>query len=143
MSGPIDRLEVDRIVGASPQAVFDAWTTELGLARWWWSGWDDTTYTVDARVGGTYRIAASGAGIAVSGRYVALDCPHRIEMTWVWSDEDGEGPVEHVVVEFVAEGDATRVRVRHTGPWTTTVSAANYLQGWEHVLGRLTVTELA
>lgn len=143
MSDGLDRLCVDRLVGAAPAAVWDAWTTEAGLARWWWAGWDDTTYSVDARVGGGYRITAPAAGIEVRGDYLALEPPHRIEMTWIWSDEDGDGPVERVVVELVGEGDATRVRVLHTGPWTTPEPAANYAQGWDHVLDRLAATDLA
>lgn len=142
MNDPIDQLRVDRSIAAPPSRVWDAWTTEAGLARWWWSGWDDTTYAVDARVGGSYRITAPAAGIAVSGRYVALEPPHRIEMTWVWSDDDGDGPVERVVVDLVADGDGTRVTVLHTGPWSTPEPAANYTEGWDHVLDRLAGVEL-
>ncbi len=132
-----DRLELDQRVEAPVAEVWDAWTTEAGLARWWWSGWDDTVYAVDARVGGAYRIEAPGAGIAVSGTYLGLDAPNRLEMTWIWSDGDGEGPEERVVVELRSDGDATIVRVVHTGPWTTPQPAAGYLEGWQHVLGQL------
>lgn len=136
MSG-LDDLHVSHRVAAPPEAVWDAWTTASGLARWWWSGWADTRYDVDARVGGRYRITAPAAGISVAGEYLALDPPRRIEMTWVWSDDDGDGPIEHVVVELLPGSPGTIVEVHHRGPWATPEPSENYRQGWEHVLGRL------
>lgn len=136
-----DRLDVERYVAAPPEAVWTAWTTESGLARWWWAGWDDTTHHVDLRVGGDYRFTAPAAGIAVRGNYLAIDAPRRLEMTWVWIDDDeGEGPVETVVVELDPSGDGTRVRVHHRGPWTTDEPSERYRQGWDHVLDRLAAT---
>jgi uncharacterized protein YndB with AHSA1/START domain len=96
---------------------------------------------VDLRVGGRYRIEAPAAGIAVHGEYVVLDAPNRLEMTWVWVDEDGEGPVEQVAVDFVGEDGGTRVRVRHTGPWTTSDPSESYRQGWDHVLTMLAAVD--
>jgi uncharacterized protein YndB with AHSA1/START domain len=130
-------LRIDRLIASTAKAVWDAWTTEAGLARWWWAGWDDTVYEVDLRVGGSYRITAPTAGIAVGGEYLELDPLRRISMTWVWSDADGVGPVEHVVVELQPDGSSTNVRVHHTGPWTSAETASNYLEGWHHVLDRL------
>jgi uncharacterized protein YndB with AHSA1/START domain len=137
VTSPHGQLDIDKLVDASQDSVWDAWTTEAGLARWWWSGWSDTVYTVDLRVGGRYHIEAPDAGVAVHGEYVVVDAPNRLEMTWVWVDDDGEGPLERVRVEFTNEDGRTRIRVRHVGPWTTPEPSENYRQGWEHVLAQL------
>lgn len=132
-----DELRVERFVGAPPEAVWAAWTTETGLAGWWWAGWDDTTYDVDLRIGCRYRIASASGGVAVSGEFTDLDPPRRLEMTWLWEDDDGTGPVEHVVVEFAEDTSGTMVTVLHKGPWSTPDPATAYQQGWDHVLDRL------
>lgn len=131
------QLVVRQVVHAPPAIVWRAWTTAEGLATWWWASSGDTTYEVDARVGGAYRISLASAGIAVSGEYLVLDAPHRLEMSWVWEDGDGAGPVERVEVSFDGDESATSVSVRHTGPWSSPEPAANYRQGWQHVLGAL------
>lgn len=135
-----DQLAVRQVVHAPVEAVWKAWTTAAGLATWWWSGWDDTTYDVDFRVGGAYRIAVPSAGIAVSGEYLDVREPEHIAMSWIWEDDDGTGPVERVEVDVSRDGVTTVVDVRHTGPWTTPEPAANYEQGWRHVLGVLAAT---
>jgi len=133
----VNELHVDRLIAAPPDAVWAAWTTVEGLATWWWTGWDDTTYRVDLRVGGTYRIEAPRAGLSIHGEYLSIDAPHRLEMTWVWTDDDGPGPREHVVVTLDEESGETRVTVMHTGPWSTPEPAERYREGWAHVLDRL------
>lgn len=141
-------LHLDRLIGAPPEDVWRAFTTAEGLATWWWHTWPDTRYTIDARVGGSYRIEAAAHGIAVHGEYRVLDAPNRLAFSWIWCDEDDgmmvEGPIEEVEVTFTATGSGTRVEVRHTGPWTTLEPAENYRQGWDFVLdalaGRMPVT---
>lgn len=134
-------LQLDRLIGAPPEDVWRAWTTADGLATWWWHTWPGTRYTVDARVGGSYRIEAADHGIAVRGEYRVLDAPDRLAFSWIWCAEDDgvtvEGPVEEVQVTFTTDGSGTRVEVRHTGPWTTPAPAENYRQGWDFVLDAL------
>jgi uncharacterized protein YndB with AHSA1/START domain len=50
------KLGLEQPVPAAPDEVYAAWTSADGLARWWWPHLPDTTYEVDARVGGTYEI---------------------------------------------------------------------------------------
>ena len=45
-------LSMSRAIPVGIDAVWLAWTTEPGLARWWWSSWPDTRYRVNAVVGG-------------------------------------------------------------------------------------------
>ena len=135
-----DELRVERRIRATVDRVWSAWTTESGLATWWWAGWADTTYRVDLRRGGAYRIDAPTPGIAVWGEFLDIDAERRLEMTWRWEDDGGPGPVERVVVEFEQDDAETVVRVLHTGPWTTPEPANDYAQGWAHVLDRLVAT---
>ena len=136
----LDQLTIERLIDAPIDSVWRAWTTEAGLATWWWAGWNDTTYDVDLRVGGTYRISAPSVGISVSGEFIDVSPPHHLHMTWIWEDDDGTGQTEHVTVNLDEHESRTNVKVHHSGPWTTTEPASNYRQGWNHVLDALSTT---
>ena len=123
-------------VPAPPATVFAHWTNAGLLAAWWWPQWPDTTYEVDARVGGAYRIRSDGAGFGAHGVFTALDEPHRIAMTWVWETGEESSPEDTVVVEFAEHDGGTLVTVTHA------VAAADedtsgLRQGWTDVLARL------
>lgn len=141
---PHDTLTLHRVVAASPARVWEAWTTEDGLASWWWTHLEDTTYAVDLRVGGTYRLEAASQGIGVTGEFLRIEEPRRLEMTWVWLEEGEPGEVEKVTVTFTPEDDAsTRIDLVHTGPWTTAEPAESYAQGWGFTLDQLQRTLLS
>jgi uncharacterized protein YndB with AHSA1/START domain len=133
-----DTLQLERVVSAPPAQVWSAWTTEEGLASWWWSHWNDTTYAVDLRPGGTYLIETPSQGIGVTGEFLRIDEPHALEMTWVWIDDGDRSEVERVAVAFTPEDAAsTRISITHTGPWTTPEPAENYALGWNSTLDQL------
>ncbi len=129
-------LTLEQEVPAPVSQVWHAWTTAEGLSTWWWPHLPDTTYDVDLRPGGSYRIASSVAGIGVTGEYLLLDRPRRIDMTWTWVGE-AELRTERVRVDFTETApDATLVVVRHEvagGP----EAADSYRTGWIDVLTRL------
>lgn len=136
-----ETLTVSQQVPAPPEQVYDAWLTAEGLARWWWVAIPDTTYDVDGRPGGDYRVRSEQAGIAVHGTFLTLARPRVIEMTWFWSDGDTIGPEEHVRVDLAPDGEGTRVTVTHTVADPDGVG--DYRQGWEYVLGNLTTYAVA
>ncbi|WP_134764827.1 SRPBCC domain-containing protein [Nocardioides sp. 1609] len=133
-------LHLDRTVDASPATVWAAWTTSEGLAGWWWSHWPGTTYDVDARTGGRYRIEAPEAGVGVTGEYVELDAPRRLVQTWEWLDDGVPGVTDRIEVTLTAEGAGTRVDVVHVGPGMDADSRADYASGWAFVLDALVGT---
>lgn len=123
---------------ATPERLWQAWTTEEGLAAWWWNGWPTTTYAVDLRVGGGYRITAEPQQIGVHGQYLEILPLQRLVFSWIWVDDGVDGDLtEHVEVQFVPVGGGTRLELLHAGPWTSREPADNYLQGWQHVFGSL------
>jgi uncharacterized protein YndB with AHSA1/START domain len=128
-------ITMTQLVPAPPARVYAAWVDPEMLATWWWPQLADTTYDLDARVGGSYRIRSELAGMGVHGTFVALDEPHRLELTWVWEDGASDGPEERVVVDLVAEGQQTRVTVRHA--LVDDAGADDFRQGWTDCLARL------
>jgi uncharacterized protein YndB with AHSA1/START domain len=130
-------IAVTRTVEATPERVFGAWTDAAQLATWWWPQLPRTTYDVDARPGGRFRIDGPAIRAAVSGVFLEVDPPRRLVFTWNWEDDSGpEAVVEDVVVvTFEPDGDGTHVTVAHTSSAHARDGAAE--QGWSDVLGRL------
>ena len=129
-------LVVTQEVRAGPSRAYAAFTSADALARWWWPHLPDTTYAVDARVGGAYDIRSEAAGIGVRGELLELEESRLIRMTWIWLDGAAEGLTEEVRVEFTGRGGGTLVTVEHSlAP--ASGDGSDLRQGWESVLGRL------
>ena len=107
-------LRMKRTFEAPAQAVFDAFTSEEVMRRWWHAGhdWETPEATVDLRVGGDVRVLMRNPHEDVKhgggGRYTEIDSPNRLAFTWVWDDD--EDRVEQLIeVEFVEADGATTV----------------------------------
>ena len=111
-------LRLERTYPASADAVFDAWTSEAVLRRWFHAGsdWETSEASVDLQVGGAVRVVMfdpheerhHGGG----GRYTEVDRPRRLAFTWVWDGEDRETLIE---IEFEEVDAGTAVRFTHSG----------------------------
>jgi len=129
-------VTVSRTVPAPPGRVFEAWTDVDRLATWWWPQLAGTTYDVDARRGGRFRIQSPAIGATVTGTYTEVDPPRRLVFTWVWQDEGEPASGEDtVVVTFVPDGAGTAVTVEHTSAEHVPEGGAE--QGWNDVMDRL------
>jgi uncharacterized protein YndB with AHSA1/START domain len=130
-------ITLTRAVAATPAWVFTAWTDADRLAAWWWPQLPGTTYDLDARVGGRFRIHGPAIGATVTGVYLEVDPPLGLAFTWCWEDDDDAETVveDTVVVSLQPDDDRTRVTVAHTSSAHEPDGAAE--QGWSDVLDRL------
>jgi uncharacterized protein YndB with AHSA1/START domain len=130
-------ITISRTVSASADRVFQAWTDVAELAAWWWPQLAGTTYDVDARPGGRFRISSPAIGATVSGVYTEVDRPRRLAFTWIWEDDGQPDPAveDAVVVTFEPDEEGTLVTVAHTS--TAHVPDGGAEQGWNDVLDRL------
>jgi uncharacterized protein YndB with AHSA1/START domain len=128
-------LRVERSFDASPEEVFDAWTSPEVLERWWAVHPDGKTPVaeVDLRVGGRYRLSMEspdGETHTVVGVYREVERPNRLLYTWQWELDSGEpGEISTVAVEFIGRGDHTDVVLEHTG-LPDSDSRDRHAQGW-------------
>jgi uncharacterized protein YndB with AHSA1/START domain len=124
-------IEREVRIAARPETVFAFWVEPDKMARW--MGRD---VRLDPRPGGELRIDYNGSDVA-SGRFVEVDPPSRIVMTWGWeAPGDATSPGGSTVeVDFVADGDGTIVRLRHSGLAAGAVEG--HAEGWDHFLPAL------
>jgi uncharacterized protein YndB with AHSA1/START domain len=127
-------LVLQRGLAAPPDRVWRALTDPAALAGWFWPSRLDPAAEVDLEVGGRYRIAGPGAGIAVAGEYVELAPPRRLACTWSWDGEDDE---TLVTVELAPSGEGgTELVLRHEG-FADEATRDDHVQGWTDCLDRL------
>jgi uncharacterized protein YndB with AHSA1/START domain len=105
-------LRIERTFDASAERVFDAWTSEEVLRRWFHSvrGWETPIAEVDLRVGGRIRLAMrepDGTEHAMGGEYMLIDRPHRLAMTWSFDELPGND--QTVELEFTERQGRTTV----------------------------------
>jgi uncharacterized protein YndB with AHSA1/START domain len=105
-------VRIERTFDAPPEDVFDAWTSEEVLRRWFHAGpdWDTPTASVDLRVGGAVRIVMrrpDGTEFGAEGEYTEIDKPRRLAMTWAFDDDPSNE--QAIEIEFIEHDGRTRV----------------------------------
>jgi len=142
-SRELTALRLERTFAATPEEVFDAWTSPEVLARWWAAqpAWTSPGCEVDLRVGGRYVLRMrdeNGRVYAVGGEYREVSRPRRLVYTWCWEGTDGPDPgvVSLVTVEFHPEADGTTVVLEHSG-LPSEQSRTGHETGWIGTLENL------
>src|SRR4051812_30023178 len=99
------RLEVSRVVKASRDRVYAAWTDPAQMKQWF--GPENVTTNdliVDARVGGEFRwdlTNPEGEAMTMRGEFRELQPNHKIRFSWQWEDDElWENHTSMVTVEF-------------------------------------------
>jgi uncharacterized protein YndB with AHSA1/START domain len=138
MSG--NTLRMERTFHAPAQAVFEAWTSEEVMRRWWHAehDWETTVATVDLRVGGEVRVVMRDphrdAEYGGGGVYTEIDPPRRLAFTWLW---DGGTTRQLIEIEFdEAEAGVTTVRFTHSGLWDEE-AVRSHEEGWSSAFDNL------
>jgi uncharacterized protein YndB with AHSA1/START domain len=126
-------VEVETRVEAPPEVVFEYFTDPKKYVRWMGVDAD-----LDPRPEGEYTLTMP-AGHTATGRYLLVDPPRRLTFTFGWNDSPDVPPgSSRVEVTFVPDGEATIVRLRHSG-LPNDQQREMHRQGWTQYLGRLSV----
>jgi uncharacterized protein YndB with AHSA1/START domain len=132
-------LRMERAFQAPAEAVFDAFTSEEVLRRWWHAGhdWETTRADVDLRVGGGVRVVMrdpqKGEEYAGGGTYREIEPPTRLAFTWIWDDDQRETLIE---VDFEERDGVTTVRFTHSG-LLDAEALRSHEDGWGKVFDNL------
>ena len=132
-------LRMERTYHAPAQAVFDAWTSEEVLRRWFHAEhhWETTVAQVDLRVGGAVRVVMrnpdDGAEYGGGGHYTEIDPPRRLAFTWLWDDATTRMLIE---IDFDECDGVTTVRFTHSGLWDEE-AVRSHEEGWANAFDNL------
>jgi uncharacterized protein YndB with AHSA1/START domain len=134
-----ETLLMERTFQAPARAVFDAWTSEEVMRRWFHGehDWETSHAEVDLRVGGNVRVVMldpeKGVEHGGGGRYTEIDPPRRLAFTWTWDEDERETLIELDLEE--ADG-ATTVRFTHSN-LQDQESVRSHEGGWSNAFDNL------
>jgi uncharacterized protein YndB with AHSA1/START domain len=134
-----ETLRIERTFRAPVDAVFDAWTSEEVMRRWWRveHHWETTEAEVDLRVGGVVRVAMRDPNkdveYAGGGRYTEIERPTRLAFTWSW---DGDTRRTLIEIDFEETDGITTVRFTHSGLWDEE-ALRSHEDGWRKLFDSL------
>lgn len=116
-------------IEAAPAEVFDFLVTEAGMTAWM-----GQHATLDPHLGGDFAVDI--AGYAIRGRYLEVDRPCRVVVSWGVAGSP-DLPPEASTVEFTLTPTArgTRVDLVHSG--LPDAHLEGHADGWTHFLPRL------
>ena len=123
------RMSVE--IAAAPDKVFPYFTHPESILRWMGD------YAVlDPQPGGEFTLDING--VPVRGRYLKLDPPHRLVISWGHAGSEllppGSSTLE-ITLSPTHAGTLVSIEHRDLPP----EEAMNHAIGWPHFLGRLTV----
>ena len=137
---PERELHLERVVSAPPERVFAACVDAEALSEWWGpTGFTSTVKTLDARVGGQYRIAMQppdGDAFHLRGEFRVVEPPERLDYTFAWEEPDPDDRETLVSLTFRAVPEGTLV-VLDQGAFTTEARYDLHRDGWTDTLERL------
>ena len=142
---PAFELKLERLIDAPRERVWQAWADPERMKLWFAPRpLKLDVNKMDFRAGGSFDMVMREPGEKshpFTGRYVEVVAPERI----VWTGEFPYGPKDQMrtTVEFLAEGEKTRVRVRQIFAVMTPETAPHAQgakQGWTMTLEQLAET---
>jgi uncharacterized protein YndB with AHSA1/START domain len=124
-------LEIERLFDAPRELVFRLWSAPEHIARWWGpKGYSLSHCEMDFREGGNWRFCMQpqdGAGHWIHGEYREIRPPGRLAFTYV-NDADGQEML--VELDFLAEGEKTRLKFRQAR-FMTVLERNAHRYGWQ------------
>jgi uncharacterized protein YndB with AHSA1/START domain len=106
---------ISRVLNASPERVYEAFTTPEQVAEWWGPvGFKNTVHEMDVRPGGVWRLTMHGPdGRDYPNKIVFIDVVKNEKLVYRHSDDDGAEHITfHVTVDFENVSGKTRVSMR-------------------------------
>jgi uncharacterized protein YndB with AHSA1/START domain len=126
-------LEREILIDASPETIFPFLTEPSKHLLW-----EGTEVELDPRPGGVYRVLIAG-NYPAAGEFIEVVPNEKVVFSFGWDMPDNPIKPGSTTVEYTlqAEGDKTRVTVRHSGLPDDAVG--DHTTGWDHYLERLSI----
>lgn len=118
-------------IAASPETVFEYLTTPAGMTAWM-----GQHAALDPQPGGAFAVDI--AGYPIRGRYLHVEPPNRVVVSWGMAGSDAlPSGASRVEFRLTAVEAGTRVDLTHSE--LPEAEVAGHAEGWRHFLPRLAV----
>jgi uncharacterized protein YndB with AHSA1/START domain len=133
-------LEVERILPAGWETVYEAFTDPAELAKWWGpEGFTIPTLEFDPEAGGHYRIVMQppdGEPFQLTGEFRDVEPPRRLAFTFAWEPADPDDVETLVALEFRDLSGATEISLAQ-GRFKTEARRELHRDGWGESFDKL------
>lgn len=126
-------LTVERVMTASPELLYLAWTQGFDI---WFAEPSSVRMRPEVNEPFYFETREEESFRPHYGRFLRLEPGRLIEMTWVTGAGGTEGAETVVRVEFVKQPRGIRLRLRHSG-FADEAARDRYRRAWPAVLARL------
>lgn len=133
-----DRIQIERDIAATPDAVFNALTESASFAQWFGSRTveipeDRLDFVAEAgREWSATMLLPDGNTIDWAGEFREVTRPSRLEFTL--TDQPGDSARAAVTVDLAATTDGTRMHMTQETPGFTEEQKQGLIGGWQSFL---------
>ena len=137
-----DHIEIERDIAATPDAVFDAWTTAESFAQWFGSRAVDVPadrldfVAEEGRTWSATMVLPDGNTIDWTGEFREITRPRRVVFTL--TDQPVDPARAAVTVDLTSTDAGTHVRMTQETPGFTEEQKEGLVGGWQSFLDVLT-----
>jgi uncharacterized protein YndB with AHSA1/START domain/ketosteroid isomerase-like protein len=132
-----DKLVLRKLIPASREEVFAAWSDPASIRHWMCPGDTKTAEAqIDFRVGGSFRILMKGGSHDTehTGEYQAIDPPSKLSFTWISKNTDFKTTL--VTIELFERADQTELILTHER-FPSAERVRQHKGGWSQIADRL------
>jgi uncharacterized protein YndB with AHSA1/START domain/ketosteroid isomerase-like protein len=132
-----DKLVLRKLIPASREEVFAAWSDPAGMRHWMCPGDTQTAEAqIDFRVGGFFHILMKGGKDDTdhTGQYQQIDPPSKLSFTWISKNTDSKATL--VTIELFQRGDQTELILTHER-FPSAERVRQHKGGWSQIADRL------
>ena len=132
-----DKLVLRKLIPASREEVFAAWSDPAGMRHWMCPGDTQTAEAqIDFRVGGSFHILMKGGKDDTdhTGEYQVIEPPSKLSFTWISKSTESKATL--VTIELFERGDQTELILTHER-LPSAERVRQHKGGWSQIADRL------